>query len=129
MISATSRASRSGTVFAAVISCSSAASARPGSPSGTLATPSANSSSMLSKLPCPFIGAQSPLSTTSRAFIEASSLFSDVSPIPLADFALDVGMRGGKGWERQDGAGTERARSTSRIASRAFAKRPCCRYS
>ena len=55
------------------------APARPGSRSGTLAIPSANSSSMLSKLPCPFIGAQSPLSTTSRALIEASSLFSDVS--------------------------------------------------
>ena len=83
MICATSRASRSGTVFAAVARCSSAASARPGSLSGTLAMPSAKSSSMLSKLPCPFICAQSPLSTTSRAFIDASSLFSDSGPKPL----------------------------------------------
>ena len=94
MIAATSRASRSGTVFAAVSSCSSAASARAGSRSGTLAMPSANSSSMLSKLPCPFIGAQSPLSTTSRAFIDASSLFSDVVAVALADFALDVRVLG-----------------------------------
>ena len=39
---------------------------------------------------CPFIGAQSPLSTTSRAFIEASSLFSDDRSVAFADFALDV---------------------------------------
>jgi hypothetical protein len=48
--------------------------------------PERNSSSMLSKEPCPFICAQSPLSTTSRAFIDASSLLSDIGlkPLPIS---------------------------------------------
>ena len=49
------------------------------------------------KDPCPFISVQSPLSTTSRAFIDASSLFRDIGlnllPISLSTWAGWAGAR------------------------------------
>ena len=132
MICAISFASRSGSDFAAVPSGVRAPRPRaPDRPAARWPAPSANSSSMLSKEPCPFIGAQSPLSTTSRALIEASSLFSDIGAEASADLALDVrvGRIGQAGLGGQEGAGAARGHAaTSAIASRAFANRPCCRY-
>jgi hypothetical protein len=56
----------------------------------TLAIPSANSSSMLSKLPCPFIGAQSPLSTHQPRLHRRQLALQRHRAEALADLALDV---------------------------------------